>query len=309
VRPDLKVLTDLTIFARAELASGDIEPWAAVLAAAHALRLVDAEGAAWAVKLYNAYDDLASAWQVAARWPGPAAWAADPDTTAAAAFPCSRERRNLRGGLVRRHLDSYTRALAVAGTTQAGWLGEAYPPGTPPEAAFGALLGWLRQVWGVGRQTAFEWAEFAGKVLHLPVTAPDACLWESSGPRESLERIYGQGAPAPSRGWLDDAAGRCRDHLAAAGVRLPWWDFETVICDFNVMRKGRYYPGQHLAMIRDEIAGLPAGPRGQLEQAYTAAIPEVWADVRPGVDKTRQRAYAAQGVILGPHGPVPGEPA
>jgi hypothetical protein len=87
VRPDLKVLTDLTIFARAELASGDIEPWAAVLAAAHTLRLVDAEGAAWAVKLYNAYDDLASAWQVAAAWPGPAAWAADPDTSAAAAFP------------------------------------------------------------------------------------------------------------------------------------------------------------------------------------------------------------------------------
>jgi hypothetical protein len=294
------VLEDLAAFARTELAAGDIEPWAAVLRAARDTGLLpDAEAAAWAVKAYNAYDDLTSAWALITEWPTPGEWAEDPGGVHAADWPCGRERRNLRGGLVVRHFASYWHAISpYAG--QAGWLAEAYPPGTPPGEAFGPLLRWLRQVWGTGRQAAFEWAEFAAKVLGAPVDAPHGALWESSGPRESLQRIYGNAAPDP--GWLEDAAHACRDHLARHGAVLTWWDFETVICDFNVMRKGRYYPGQHLGMIREEIAAVPGPARVGLAATYAAAIPASWHDAPAGVDKALARHYAATGEIRTPPG-------
>jgi hypothetical protein len=291
-----QALRDLVTFARIEVAAADIEPWAAVIAATRAPGPAGDEAALWAVKLYNAYDDLGSAWRVIGQWPGPREWAAA-DTSAANTYPCSRERRSLRGGRLTRHIDSYVELLGPE--TQMGWLREAIPH-TDPATNFAALMPYLRRVWGVGRQTAFEWAEFGAKVLGLPVETPDAYLWESTGPRQSIERLYADGAPAPSVEWLNARARECRAMLAGEGVELSWWDFETVICDFNVMRKGRYYPGQHLAMIREEIEGLPDRYRQPLSTAFRSVVPEPWCDVAPGVDKPLARAYRDTGRIRYP---------
>lgn len=294
---DSQALADLVTFARLEVEAGDIEPWAAVLGHLHTSGVLDAEQAAWAVKLYNAYDDLGSAWRVMERWPYPAHWAADAgDHAEAARWPCSRERRNLRGGKVRRHLDSYVALLA--GEKQTAWLYEAIPPGAHPHAAYATLMPYLRRVWGVGRQTAFEWAEFTAKVLGMPVETPDACLWESSGPRESLQRLYGN--PNPALSWLNEHAAQCRALLAGEGVPLSWWDFETVICDFNVMRKGRYYPGQHIAMISEEIDGLPEPHRGHLRVALRAVVPPQWCEAASRLDKALAGAYRATGRVRTP---------
>jgi hypothetical protein len=301
VATDRRALADLAAFARAEIAAADIEPWAAVIGATRTLGILDGEGCAWLVKLYNAYDDLSSAWQVAARWGNPGQWHAAADTAPAALLPLSGERRNLRGGLVRRHLDAYAAAVVANGGSQLAWLAEAYPAGTPPEQAWTALMAWMRRLWGVGRLTAFEWAEFAVKCLGNPAGAPDGCLWESSGPRESLCRIYG--SPRPDAAWLDAKAHECRDYLAGHGAPLPWVDFETVICDFNVMRKGRYYPGQHLAMIRAEIDSLPGHAREELDRCWRAVIPPGWQDIPPGgPDKRLRQHYAIHGTIATPFG-------
>lgn len=297
-----RVLADLAEFARLELEAGDVEPWAAVIGHLHRSGHLDTEQALWAVKLYNAYDDISSAWRVAADWPTPAAWAlAGPERRKAAAYFISRERRNLFGGRLVRHLDSYVEGLD--GRDQLEWLREALT-GTDPYANFLTLMPYLRRTWGTGRQSAFEWAEFVAKVLSLPVETPDACLWESSGPRESLQRLYGN--PAPTEQWLNERAEECRTWLASQGAPLSWWDFETVICDFNVMRKGRYYPGAHIAMIREEIESLPNPARAQLREALAAAVPAPWIDTPPGRDKQLGRAYAATGRI---HTPFSGGPA
>lgn len=306
-RIDQQTLGDLVAFARVELDSGDIEPWAAVLGAC--LPAWGYESTAWMVKLYNAYDDLGSAVRAHACWPSPQAWRAPPPRFAphvlAGQFPCGRERRNLRGGdpnkLVR-HLDSYVAFLH--GQDQVNWLQEAFPRSWPEGAAFDALMKQMRRVWGTGRLAAFEWAEFAGKVLGLPVKAGDGCLWESSGPRESLERIYNGGAKAKSQDQLDIWALRCKEYLAECGAALDWWDLETVICDFNVMRKGKYYPGQHIAMIRDEIEALAVPWRDVLGTALMARIPEPWCDVPPGVNKQLAASYALDGKIRTPFGRV-----
>jgi hypothetical protein len=262
------------------------------------------EWAAWAVKLYNAYDDLFSAFGVGGRYTSPAQWrnAGRFDLVErdrwATAHPCGGERRNLRGGLVVRHLDSYVAALQ--GQPQVQWLREGIVPGQPAKG-FEALMRWMRRnCWGTGRLAAFEWAEFAGKVLGLPVKAGNGCLWESSGPRESLERIYNGGGPAPSQGWLDGMAVECREYVAGQGTRLEWWDFETVICDFNVMRKGRYYPGKHLAMISAEIREVHGEIGRAAQDAFDTVIPEPWRGIKPGADKVMAAHYASHGKI-----PVP----
>jgi hypothetical protein len=288
---DVAVLGDLARFARVERDSGDLEPWAAVLAELRRTAL-GAEEALWLVKLYNAYDDLGSAWTVFRRWPGPGVWAIDPDGAEAADLPLTNERRNLRGGKVIGHLSDYVAHLA--GDRQRSWLMRSL--GDDPEANFGRLTGRMRRVWGVGRQTAFEWAEFVAKVDGVPARAPDAMLWESEGPRRSLQRIFGNDRPSAS--WLDDRATEAKAYLAAEGVDLAWEDFETVICDFNVMRDGRYYPGRHLAALRAEIDAAPAGDRELLETAWAAVIPAPWCDIAPGIDKALLPVYRDTGKLV-----------
>jgi hypothetical protein len=292
---DAARLADLVAFARIEVEAHDLEPWAELLAALYAAGVLDAESARWVVKLYNAYDDLGSAWSCFKRWPSPHQWAVAPDADDAALYPCTQERRNLRGGRVLTHLDSYVGHLA--GDDQGVWLGRALRGDNP-------LLDWrrlswhLRQVWGTGRQSAFEWAEFLAKVTGLPVTAPDAELWESTGPRRSIERLYGPVTAfgsGPVLGWLNHHAHLCREHLAAEGVPLTWEDFETVICDFNVMRDGRYYPGRHLAALRQEVEGSPV-----LLDAWHRFVPEPWRHIAPGIDPALMARYRDTGRIVTP---------
>jgi Alpha-glutamyl/putrescinyl thymine pyrophosphorylase clade 2 len=285
----VSALDDLVAFARIEVESGDLEPWAALLATLHADTL-DVEQALWAVKLYNAFDDFGSAWNVFDRWPGPYTWRSAADRATAAAWPCTQERRGLRGGRVIRHLDSYTDHLG--GDPQSAFVRVVLRG--DPEADFARLQPYLRRVWGVGRQTAFEWAEFLGKVTDLPVTAGHAFLWESEGPRRSLQRLYGCDRPTP--GWLDDRAVECREMLAAAGVVLAWEDLETVLCDFNVMRDGRYYVGKHLASLRAEIDTIAnRAARDVVLDAWWRTIPMPWAAVAPGIDRDALIRYRDEG--------------
>jgi hypothetical protein len=297
---DRRMLDDLVTFAHLERDAADIEPWAEILAWLHRAGILDGEQAAWAVKLYNATDDLGSAFAIMAHAGSPGEWASLPQDHADAinALPISQERRNLRGGRLTIHLDSYVKHLG--GLPQRAWLEEGVPWTRPLVERFYPLMERMREVWGTGRQSAFEWAEFAGKTGLVAVDAPDACLWESTGPRDSLVELWGLIRPTPAD--LDDAAARTKAHLADNGVDLPWWDFETVICDFKVMRRGRYYPGRHLGMLREEIVHAPPQWRGHLEDAWDAVIPAPWRYVQPGDRKDLRPVYRATGRIVTPLG-------
>jgi hypothetical protein len=304
VNPDGSALADLTRFAQVEVAAHDVEPWAELLAHLHRSGQVDEETALWLIKLYNATDDLGSATRIAVLAGHPIAWPHLDEGTRATvgALPLSQERRNLRGGRILRHLDSYS--AATDGMSQRAWLGLPLLPGDPPTEAFEHLMPHLQSIWGTGRLSAFEWAEFCGKVVGMPVTAGHGHFWESSGPRTSLAALHGLD-DAPDRRWLDDAAEAVRAHLAAAGTPLGWEDFETVICDFHVMRSGRYYPGQHLGMIREELLGAPGPWRERLDAAWHALIPPPWRDTPPGVNRELRTAYRDTGRILTPFGVLP----
>lgn len=295
VNPDGPALAALVDFARVELESRDVEPWADLFAWLHTSGHLDLEAALWIVALYNTHDSLASAFQAQAWWPGPYAWADDDADGRARAnlLECTQERRNLRGGKVVRRHASYVDALA--GQTQGAWLRSGLA-GADSADNFRSLTAWLRQVWGVGRQSAFEWAEFAGKVAGLPVDAGDAQLWESEGPRRSLQRLYGNPNPTPQ--WLDARAHDCKQMLENAGIAMAWWDFETIICDFNVMRDGRYYPGRHLAAVRAEIDECPPAARAVLLEGWHAVVPPAWASIEPGIVKAKLPLFRDSGQLL-----------
>lgn len=277
MRADARRLEDLAAFTHMELESHDVEPWADLLADLYRNGYLRPERAAWALTLYNTYDDLGSAWSVLTRWPTPEAWNQADDRDDAAAYPCTQERRNLRGGRVLHRLQSY--ADLLGGGPQVGWFERALH-GDDPARDFVRLTRHMRQVWGVGRQSAFEWAEFCGKVLGLPVDCGNAQLWESEGPRRSLERLWGLDNPTPAL--LDKAADATRVYLAGFNLRPAMVDFETLICDFNVGRDGRYYPGRHLAALKQEIADMPDAPRRTMMEAFYRVVPAPWRAIPLG---------------------------
>lgn len=285
--PDWPRLHDLVEFSSIELAANDLEPWAELIGA---LPLPD-EDRLWITKLYNGFDDFGSAWTSYRRWPSPAAWASAHDGSDIGGFNCTQERRAMRGGKIVRHYAEYA---GHVGTRQDRWL-RGVLAGDTPERDYRRLTSHMRCVYGVGRQTAFEWAEFLGKANGFPIRAGDGDLWDSTGPRRSLERLYGR--DHPDMAWLDEAANTCRSWMADEGVTLTWEDFETVICDFNVMRDGRYYPGRHLAALREELDAAPEDDRALLNSAWDSIIPDPWRTIPPGIDKTKMPVYRDTGQI------------
>lgn len=290
---DGAALEDLVSFARIEVASRDVEPWAEMIRAVDLPR----PQRVWLMTLYNTYDDLGSAWAAMRLWPTPRDWGRAENRHRAAEFNCTQERRNLRGGRVLQRYASYVSALG--GHSEEDWMRIPLRADRSPGENFARLTEQMRWVWGVGRQSAFEWAEFAGKVLDLPVDAADGQLWESSGPRRCLQRLFGVDNPHPAE--LDHMANIVRDYLAGAGVPLAWVDFETIICDFNVMRDGRYYPGRHLAALREEIEAQPdPRDRALLDKAWRTVVPAPWCDIAPGIDPVLMPVYRQTGRIVCP---------
>jgi hypothetical protein len=296
VRVDDKALFDLSVFAEIEVNTHDVEPWAEIIRALHDTGYLIRRQSVWLATLYNTYDDLNSAWVTMRRWPTIWQWDVATDKADIATFNCTQERRNLRGGRVIRRMQDY--AAHCGRIPEETWMRHVIDVHASPGQNFADLTRHMRTIWGVGRQSAFEWAEFMGKVVDLPVDAADGQLFDSSGPRRCLERIFGLTNPDPAT--LQHAAEIARDYIRdATGIDLPWVDFETIICDFNVMRDGRYYPGRHLAALREEIEGIVSrNDRLALDAAWRSFVPTPWAAITPGIDKTKLAHYATTGRII-----------
>ncbi len=272
---DFDMLEDFVTFARAEVAANDVEPWAAMFKVVYDEELLPREEAIWLTTLYNTYDRVDSALGVHGRWPTPHHWAADPNREGARQFPCAQERRNLHGGKVNRRHQGYADLLGER--SQLEWLCEPIATEDVGEN-FRELTKHMLQIWGVGRQAAFEWAEFAGKCFSLPVDAADGQLYDSSGPRESIEALYNSGERMTAEA-LDAAADHLRGYLAGQGVEVPFVDLETLVCDFKVMRKGGYFVGRHITALKGEIEDNEL-----LQYAFNKVIPAEWAAIPGGLD-------------------------
>lgn len=294
MKPNTDLLKDFFIYSQAELASNDIAPWADLFRVIYEEELLPRADAWWLTTLYNTYDRTDSAWRYYQRWPSLARWNVDPRKADAAShqlYPRTGERRNLHGGSVLRRLQSYSDILGEQDPLT--WLCQSLDYDSPG-ADFATLTLQMRQVWGVGRQAAFEWAEFAGKVIGLPIDAADGQFYESSGPRQSIERMYNAGNKM-TEDELNWAANDLQARLSLEGMDVPFVDLETMVCDFNVMRNGRYFVGRHLTALRGEVQGFE-----MLEYAFSKVVPKEWADVPAGLemDPVLRKHYKTTGEIF-----------
>lgn len=293
------LLPDIARFARAMIASRDLDPLYPVLAAVEDRVCETEEERLWLTALYLAYYHMSSALAAYRLMPSPDA----PLPDALGRFPTGIERRGLRGGKVVAHLD-HLAALAVAAgglrrfVAAPGW----YDPAQPVR---NYLRFWdvAQQPWGNGRWAAFKWAELLREVNGLAFSAPDMRMAECTGPKECLAVLAGLRAADPVAAY-DRAGEDLRDRLREReGLDLSWEELETVLCNFGSLLKGRYYVGHDIDELQERLDApfLDPADRDLLFTARREALPAAYLGELGGwhgVDADRKRVYASTGMIV-----------
>lgn len=138
-------------------------------------------------------------------------------------------------------------------------------------------------VWGNGRWGCYTLGELYQKVNKLRVVPVDIMNDGSSGPREGLSFLCGVPSSL-SVAELDvvafDLFSRVRPLIKTKIWYLPknYYDFgmlESQLCDFNSLRKGRYYIGRDIDRDQERIRETDQALK-QLGQP-TNLLDDVWA--------------------------------
>ena len=312
MEPDEQRLADFTTFARAMIASGDLDPAYPVLA--HIARDADYESTQWLCYLHLAFYDLASAVTVWLDHPTPTRELPD----LVDELPTGIERRGLRGGRVRAHLRAMLDVAERDGGSIDAWLTAGFEGDS--------LVDWLRLTGRIesipnnGRWAGYKagdlWRYVAGlNIEPLGIGAADA-----TGPRDGLTALYDVDYETVRRSdWVD----RCealaldlRSHLHASGVPASIDQVETLLCDFHSLAHGRYYVGHDIDQQLDQVihhgsipalnavlaARLASFPREYLSEHPTigpaAERVNFSFDDEPAVGRARRRVYVETGEVV-----------
>jgi hypothetical protein len=325
---------DLVTFGRHMLESQDIDPVYPVLRRLQermGLTGTRDEQGLWLTVLYQAFYNLPSALAAFHRigWSQGGKDAPIREVIEAAhlsELPIGVERRGLRGGLVLDYLKGYWRAVYQEAADwyvahgdnrpsqrrwmRAGWSGE-----ESEEERYLKFWDQWQTVPYNGRWSAFKTAELLKEVHDFPMSAPDMRMQHCSGPREGLIWLYSLdlgGYKARDRiKILNEYGLRLRRALADRGLPLSWEHLETVLCNFNSMRQGRYYVGHDIDEMQTQILAaiernhFPGDQgRDQLQELILArreALPERYLGEYNGrrtIDHDRMVEYALTGRIL-----------
>jgi hypothetical protein len=263
----------------------------------------DEDSRLWGVFLYLAYYNLASGLVAFTRYGHPHTLEELP------VMPTGIERRGFRGaGLgqrrLLRHAEGYIWATSVRG--QQAWTQHGFDlaPGGDLIHNFRTFFHRAEGAYMNGRWAAFKWCELLKEVLYYPLAAPDMCLELCSGPKEGLCWLYGLSDRTPVA-LLNMVATDLRARLAERGVVLSWEQLETVLCDFNSMRKGHYYVGHDIDLMYEQICagttfGLSPAMTDLLWEARSAVFPHEYLAERNdwlGIQRQRKLAYVATNTV------------
>lgn len=294
------LVEDLAGFARAHLASRDIDPVYPVLSYLSRSTLPDVpravheDMAVLRSLVYVAFYNIASS-ETFGQHP---AMHYDDDAPIFR-LPTGTERRALRGGHpMARHLADVFRLAREHGSFTA-WLRSEGDGWNDVRAA-------VELAWGNGRWASYKTAEVLQKVNGWPLVAPDMGNYGSSGPLATLRRFYvlpdGQSAEAVAA--ADEAAEALRDILYVGyGVSLGIEELETVLCDFGSMLKGHFYVGHDIDHMLEQTLHptVPAVVRDRIWAARAATLPHAYLGELngwSGVDKALRGRYALTGKIV-----------
>lgn len=271
----------LAYFARHLIDSSDLDPVYPILAELGRLRGYDREAALWLSVYYQAYYHL------------PSGLTALRGSSARVGLPTGIERRGLRGGKVLDYLD-YLRA-SVRGSLHA-WITQGWTD--QPYANYRRFASTWQSLPQNGRWSTFKMAEILKVVHRLPIAAPDMDLKLATGPREGLEYLYALHRP-DLRTLNRYANGFAARLYAALGRVLDWETIETILCNWNSTRQGKYYVGHDIDEMQAQIehaaaAFLAEADLGDLWSARQRALPPAYLGEHhgwSGVQLDRQRAW------------------
>jgi hypothetical protein len=250
LRPDL--IEDFVLASQRLYDSLDYDPFhGCIVTMGHGL---PREEALWLSIVYMAFYNIGTAAAVFAECPNVASQY--PDWMAR--MPVGVQRRNLRGGLVVKHLQAWWRIKQQYGSLYAyltkGFVGDS-------KKDWAQLKANVDGVWGNGRWSTYTLSELFQKANKLPVLPCDIMNEGSSGPRAGLQLLYG--CPGAAVAELDVLADRLfaymRERINTNIFYLPkghydYGQLESQLCDFNSMYKGRYYIGRDIDRDLERVA-------------------------------------------------------
>lgn len=256
---------DFCRFAQGQLDSGDIDPTYPVLRAVYAAERVPLHLALWRTVLYVTCYHAGTAERL---------WRAVPEPGSLPTFDSlgfrfttGTERRAFRGAagyeLARAHIDALLRR---SGGDLARWVENAVAPGGEE--------GWkrLRAEWSElpygGPWSSYKLADLLAHVHGARITANDIGVGggsETAGPVPGMVALTGEDWQRCVR---DVGLQRALlDESLRAGVTFSGLDqMETALCDFNSLRKGRYYVGHDID--------------AQMEQFQSGSVGATWWEAR-----------------------------
>jgi len=178
-----------------------------------------------------------------------------------ASLPIGTQRRNLRGGKVLDHLKDFIKQAQKAGSIHK-LLTKGF--GNNPTENWRKLNATVDSIWGNGRWSTYTTCEVYQKVNKLDVLPSDIMNEGSTGPRTGLCFMHGVQPPSGTKvvPLLDQLAQRFHEQAQAhIKTRIPylpegWYDLgmvESQLCDFNSLRKGRYYIGRDIDRDQDRL--------------------------------------------------------
>jgi hypothetical protein len=241
----LKVFCD---FAKAHVASRDIDPAYPVLADAYDILGLDFPTRVWRTVLYVTFYHLGSTEEAWEKLPEL------PTKIPAFTFPTGVERRGFRGqpNRVAQHLEGVLKASTRAGGLDK-WaeaqVGEGGEEGwTRTRKAFEALP-------HAGPWASYKWADLLKHSLGLPIDAPDIGVGgkgKTAGPVPGMVWLTGLDWKTCATDFGEQR--RLLDECLALGVPFSGLDqLETSLCDFNSLRKGHYYVGHDMDMMMTHL--------------------------------------------------------
>lgn len=224
-------------------------------------------------------------------------------------YPIDTARRCLRGDRITRHLRSLTSMKRRHGSLKQWLIG-----GAGPGPTWETITDRLRELYGNGRWATYTTGEMLHKVCGSPFPAPTTTGWrQSSGPRNGLIHLTGTDDPEVLDWAEHELLDIMRDRFQ---LNLPYydgdWDFgilESLLCDFDGLVKGGYYPARNLDRMLNRMTAVieKMGPHQSLSLILEARSSMFCHDLLGEhngwleIDKKRKKHYNETGKVLCPY--------
>lgn len=288
---DARLFADFCTFARAQIASGDLDPTYLVLRKHYERVGLIEEARLWRTLLYVTWYSLSSAERLWSVMPLPTTVRARD----VAGFLTGIERRGFRGNSkAAEHINA---VLKASGGELRRWVWTTVGPG--------GKQGWARvrkafmELPHGGPWSSYKWADLLAHVHGYPITADDLGVGggsETAGPIPGMVRLTGESWQVCA----SDPILQMRLLSASMDKGVPFSgldQLETALCDFNSLCKGRYYVGHDIDQQMDSLPGCSTWLREAREASFASRyLGECggWTGVR----RELKSVYAREGRVL-----------